>query len=319
MRAADGRETTSSAGRRRWRLAGLVVLLVTLCALPARALTEMAVTVDDLPSHGPLPRGTTRLEIATQMIHALKRNVGVPVYGFANGGQMAESSEMERILRAWLQAGFLLGNHTFAHLDLTRVSTEQYIADIERNEQLLARLSGADVPRYFRYPYLHEGNSATKRSAVRQWLMAQRYLVAPVTVSSSEWPWNETYARCVAVDDQAAIAHLKREYVADALSRLTAFQELSTRLFGRPIRHVVLIHIGAFDALMLDELLTAYRTVETRFISLADALRDPVYTIDPGLVQDSGATFLVQVAGVRRVPIPDALSRSPQISADLCR
>src|SRR5262249_61894319 len=102
-------------------------------------------------------------------------------------------------------------------------------------------------------------------------------------------------------------------------SRLTAFQELSTRLFGRKIRHVLLIHIGAFDALMLDELLTAYRTVETRFITLDDALQDSVYTIDPGLVQDGGVTFLMQVASVRQVPIPHALSRSPQISAHLCR
>ena len=77
--------------------------------------------------------------------------------------------------------------------------------------------------------------------------------------------------------------------------------------------------MGAFDAVMLDELLTAYRAVETRFITLDDALRDSVYTIDPGLVQDGGATFLVQVAKARQVPIPDALSRSPQISADLCR
>jgi len=279
----------------------------------------MAVTIDDLPSHGPLPRGTTRLEIASQMIQALKRHVSVPVYGFANAGQIVENPELEGILRAWVQAGFLLGNHTFSHLDLNRVAAAQYIADIERNERILARLSSADASRYFRYPYLHEGDTATKRIAVRQSLAAQRYTVAPVTVSPSEWPWNETYARCVAVDDKAAIAHLKRVYVADAVSRWTAFQELSTRLFGRPIRHVLLIHMGAFDALVLDELLTAYRAVETRFITVADALRDSIYTIDPGLVEDGDATFLVQMARIRQVPIPDVLSRSPQISPDLCR
>jgi len=318
MRRTDECEKPST-WRRRWSIAGLVVLLATPGAPPARALTEMAVTIDDLPSHGPLPRGSTRLEIATQMIHALKRNVGVPVHGFANGGQIADSPELERILSAWRRAGFLLGNHTFSHLDLTRGTASDYVADIERNEAILARWSPARAPRYFRHPYLHEGNTATKRIAVRQWLAAQRYIVAPVTVAFDESPWNETYARCVGLEDRPAIAHLKRVYMADALSRLAAFQELSTRLFGRPIRHILLLHMGAFDAVMLDELLTAYRAVETRFITLDDALRDSVYTIDPGLVQDGGATFLVQVAKARQVPIPDALSRSPQISADLCR
>jgi peptidoglycan-N-acetylglucosamine deacetylase len=319
MRRTKPPEKTPTGRRRRWSFAALVLLLTMPLASPARALTEMAVTIDDLPTHGPLPPGTTRLEIVTRMIHALKRNVSVPVYGFANGGQIADSPELEGIIRAWLQAGFLLGNHTFSHLDLSRVSAVEYIADIERNEALLSRWSPTGVPRYFRHPYLHEGNTATKRIAVRQWLAGQRYTVAPVTVSFDDWVWNEAYARCVAVDDRPAIAHLKRVYMAEALSRLSAFQELSVRLFGRPIRHILLMHMGAFDAAMLDELLTAYHAVETKFISLDDALRDSVFMIDPGLVQEGGQTFLVQVAKARQVPIPDALSRSPQISPGVCR
>ncbi len=319
MRRAKVPEKTPTWWRRSWSFAALVLLLTTIFASPARALTEMAVTIDDLPTHGPLPPGTTRLEIAGQMIQALKRNVSVPVYGFANGGQIADSPELEGIFRAWLQAGFFLGNHTFSHLDLTRVTAAEYIADIERNEEVLAGLSASGVPRYFRHPYLHEGNTATKRAAIRQWLAAQRYTVVPVTVFFDDWAWNEAYARCVVVDDEPAIANLKRAYTAQALSRLSAFQELALRLFGRPIRHILLMHMAAFNAVMLDELLTAYRAAGTRFISLDHALRDSVYIIDPGLVQDGDQTFLVQVAKARRVPLPDASSRSPLPPSDICR
>src|SRR5213596_3752775 len=79
----------------------------------------MAVTVDDLPADGALPRGATRLAIAVQVIRALRQHAVPDVYGFANGGPLQSNPELEGVLRAWRQAGFLLGNHTFSHSDLT--------------------------------------------------------------------------------------------------------------------------------------------------------------------------------------------------------
>jgi len=134
-----------------------------------------------------------------------------------------------------------------------------------------------------------------------------------------DWAWNDVYARCVTLDDRTAIARLKSLFMEAATSRLTAFEELSMRLFKRPIRHILLVHMSAFEALMLDELLAAYRAAGARLIGLKEAVRDPVYRIDPGLVWDGGRTFLVQVAQARQVPIPDALSRSPEELAKLCR
>jgi len=126
-------------------LCGLV--LIVSCPGVATAGTEVAVTVDDLPTHGLLPRGTTRLAVATTMIDALRKHAAPGVYGFVNGGQLGGDPELEAILRAWEQAGFLLGNHTFSHLDLSRASADEYIADIERNEPVLARFGRAGASR----------------------------------------------------------------------------------------------------------------------------------------------------------------------------
>jgi peptidoglycan/xylan/chitin deacetylase (PgdA/CDA1 family) len=279
----------------------------------------MAVTVDDLPAHGPLPRGTTRLAVADRMIQALRQHAAPDVYGFANGEPLRRNPELEGVLRAWRQAGFRLGNHTFSHVDLTRVGTADYILDIEANEGLLERRSPPGSPKYFRYPYLHEGNTREKRKAIREWLAARDYTIAPVTVSlQDDWEWNDVYARCVGLGNTAAIARLKGLFIETATSRLAAFEELSLRLFDRSIKHVLLVHIGAFEASMLGELLTTYRAAGTRFIRLDEAVQDAAYTIDPGGVS-SGQTFLVQVAQARHVRIPDALSRSPEEVATLCR
>ncbi len=305
---------------RRWGVAALALVLSTALGSGAIAGTELALTVDDLPTHGALPAGATRRAIADQMIQALKRHAAPGVYGFTNGGQLPGDPALEEILRAWRHAGFVLGNHTYSHLDLTRARAADYVVDIERNEELLARLSPAGASKYFRYPYLHEGDTREKRKAIREWLTARGYTIAQVTVSlEDEWAWNDVYARCVAINDQDAIARMKRLFLESATSRLAAFEELSRRLFGRSIRHILMVHMGAFDALMLDDLLTAYRAAGTRFISLQEATQDPAYRLVPRLVQAGGATFLVQVARDRRVPLPDALTRPREEVARLCR
>src|SRR5512144_2051410 len=73
----------------RWALALLGVLgLVVSCPVAVAAVTEIAITVDDLPTHGVLPPGTTRLTVAATMIDALRRHAVPGVYGFVNGGQV---------------------------------------------------------------------------------------------------------------------------------------------------------------------------------------------------------------------------------------
>ena len=305
----------------RWRsVAALLLVLPTALVSRAIAATEMAVTVDDLPAHGALPRGATRLAIAAQVIRALRQHAVPDVYGFANGGPLQSNPELEGVLRAWRQAGFLLGNHTFSHSDLTRVSTTDYTVDIERNQELLARLLPPGSPKYFRYPYLHEGNTREKREAIRRWLAARGYTIAQVTVTvEDDWAWNDVYARCVGLGDTPAITRLKSLFLETALSRLAAFEDLSVRLFRRPIKHILVAHISAFEALMLGDLLAAYRAAGIRFISLQEAVQDSAYTIDPGFVGDGGRTFLAQVAHTRHVSVPDALSRAPEAFGTLCR
>lgn len=299
-------------------MAALALVLSTAVGAGPVAGTELAVTVDDLPTHGALPAGTTRLAVAARMIRALTRHAPPDVYGFTNAGQLSGDPGLEAILQAWRRAGFALGNHTYSHLDLTRADAAEYIVDIERNEGLLARLSPPAAPKYFRYPYLREGDSVDKRTTVRDWLMAHGYVIAPVTVTlEDDWAWNDVYVRCVAAGDEPAIARLKRSFVETATSRLAAFEQLSSRLFNRSIKHIVMVHVSAFDALMLDDLLTALRAAGTRFISLAEALQEPAYLGAP--LQGDGATFLVRVARDRHVPLPAPLGRAPEELARLCR
>jgi hypothetical protein len=189
------------------------------------------------------------------------------------------------------------------------VSAEEFVEDIERNEGLLARLSPPGQRKYFRYPYLHEGDTPRKRTAVGKWLAARGYTIAQVTVYFQDWAWNDVYARCVALGDQTAIARLKHLFMEAAMAHRAWSEEMSARLFSRQMKHVLLLHIGPFDALMLDELLRAYRAAGTTLITLDAALQDPAYQIDPNLGSSDERTFLQQVAlarGIEIAPLPPA-------------
>jgi len=45
------------------------------------------------------------------------------LYGLINGSKVYENSDGLNVLSEWVEAGHYLGNHTFEHLDLAKVST----------------------------------------------------------------------------------------------------------------------------------------------------------------------------------------------------
>jgi hypothetical protein len=90
-------------------------------------------------------------------------------------------------------------------------------------------------------------------------------------------------------------------------------------VFGRQIRHILLLHLGAFDAVMLDALLGAYQAAGVKTISLQAAMRDPAYKVNPDIVWDGELTFLLQVTRAKKVAIPPDPPIPLEKLATLCR
>jgi peptidoglycan/xylan/chitin deacetylase (PgdA/CDA1 family) len=97
-----------------------MVIALVCCLLLANEASgqRVALTFDDLPAHGPLPDGTSRLDVAREIIQALKSAHAPPVYGFINAKKLQQNPEDMAVLKLWTDAGFLLGNHTYSHLSL---------------------------------------------------------------------------------------------------------------------------------------------------------------------------------------------------------
>jgi peptidoglycan-N-acetylglucosamine deacetylase len=277
---------------------------------------NVAVTVDDLPEHGPTLPGQSRLAIHQAFLAAFRAHHLPPVYGFVVGGPVADHPDDRAALEAWISAGNPLGNHTRTHPDLKATAVDAYLADADANEPLLKELSHAASDRawkVFRYPYLQEGTDLPSRARIREHLLGRGYRLAEVTIDFYDWAYNEPYARCLAKRDERAVAALKQSYLENAAALLHWSDDAAHALVGRPVAQILLLHIGTFDALVLDELLTLYEKEGVHFISLDEAMSDPIYAEEPNPPKGWEGSFLSQVQEARGAsspaepPLPEGL------------
>jgi len=306
----------------------LCILIVALCGWTSASSrerspeqTRIAVTVDDLPAHGEMLPGITRADIARGVLRALKNNGIRQAYAFANGTDIADEPELIDVPKMWLKAGYPVGNHTFSHRNINEITADDYINDISRMDRLLQTLLPVspliERRRVFRYPFLDEGATPEKRDAVRGYLFHNQYKIAQVTIDYNDWAWNDAYTRCVMQHDQESIAWLKAHIVKDAEHSVRASNALAKLLFGRDIAHILLLHVGVFDAVMLDTILKDFRADGATFITLDEALTDPIYQIDPRYLYEGGRGFLEQLVEARHVTTGGELGEAPYSVARL--
>lgn len=303
-----------------FRSRGLAILFAVFSSLAARPASaqQLAFTWDDLPAHGPLPPGETRVEIARKIISAMQQEHLPPAYGFVNGIQTTHEPLSTPVLQMWRDAGLPLGNHTWSHMNLNTQPLADWEQDVIKNEPMLEQYMGDADWRWLRYPFLAEGDTPQKRTAERKFLASRGYKIAAVTMSFSDYLYNEPYARCVAKNDTAAIAQLETSYLDAAAAAIVYSRSMSTSLYGHDIPYVLLMHVGAFDARMLPRLLKLYRVHGFSFVTLQEAESAPFYKNDLDLSLSSSPDSLEAAMAARGLPLPPA--PNPGLDMDkLCR
>jgi peptidoglycan-N-acetylglucosamine deacetylase len=295
------------------------ILVATNLLLPAARAQELAITVDDLPAHAPLPAGTTRVDVARKMLAAFKEANLPEVYGFINAGKLHEHPEDLKVLQLWREAGQPLANHTYEHMSLNNSTAPAFEENVEKNEAMLRNLMGKNDWHWFRYPYLDEGDTLEKRRAVRSYLKTYHYRIAQVTLDFEDYAWNSPYARCADKKDEKAIAWLKESYLNTATEYIKLGRELSQQIFHRDIKYVLLMHIGAFDAEMLPQFLAQLKQQGFQVITLQQAEADPAYEADPDIPMKEGTTLLEQIMEARHLQLPPHAEKPMKQLQELCR
>lgn len=260
---------------------------------------SMALTFDDLPYAYAAPDAAVDLGRAKRATAALLRTLSshhAPAVAFVNEAKLGTGPEMKArtaLLRHWVEAGALLGNHTYSHADFNAIDVQEFEAEILKGEVVTRRLMKPrePYPLYFRPPKTHTGDTREKKEALEAFLAARGYRMAPHTIDSEDYVFNAGYVK-VEDHDPADAARWRSSYV-DFVMRATEFAErVSREMFGRDIPQTILLHANDVNADALDELLTRLERRGYRFVSLEAAMADPAYRIRDTFVTRFGPTWL---------------------------
>src|SRR5829696_8624438 len=88
---------------------------------------EIAITIDDLPVVSTRRDLKNRQEITKKLLAHI-RKAKIPAIGFVNENKLYTNDKRDEaqidLLRMWLDAGLELGNHTYSHRSLNRISLD---------------------------------------------------------------------------------------------------------------------------------------------------------------------------------------------------
>lgn len=272
----------------KYRLLAWLLLAVAGVTQAAEVDRRIAVTIDDLPWARLDEIQPADLQARHQALMEQLRQAAVPVVGFVNENKLEVQGRVqpERVamLRDWLDAGYVLGNHTWSHMDLNAEGVPAFQADFLRGERVLRPLLAerGQQPVWMRHPYLRAGRTAADREQMATFFAAHGYRVAPVTVDNGEWVWAFAYANVLneqppSAEREATLRQLRRGYVPYMLNKLDYYEAQSQALLGYALPQVWLMHANELNAAAFAELVAATQRRGYRFVSLEEALRDPAY------------------------------------------
>ena len=250
----------------------------------------VAITIDDLPRGG--DGGGQSLEDIRSMTDRLLapfHEQHIPLTGFVHAGVTRLSpDELRKILNLWLDAGADLGNHTYSHADLNNTAVQEYEQDILKDEAVLRPILDPRGKKleFFRYPFLHAGATAETKHEIQKFLGAHGYRNAPVTFDNSDYMFAFAYLK------PEFAARVRAEYVPYLESIVTFFERRSVEVAGSEFPQILLVHASELNSRMMPEILAMFQKRGYRFVSLNDALENPVYQLSDEYAGRGGFSWI---------------------------
>lgn len=241
---------------------------------------QICITVDDLPvvAYGE----DNKREVTEKLIQHFNK-YGIPAVGFVNEGKLfyngKRNPDQVDLLKYWLENGYELGNHTFSHLDFNNSTIEKFTGEITQGAEITKPLSEANnLPwRYFRHPFLHVGQTKAKADSLSNFLLANNYIEAPVTIDNTDYIFAKAYSNANKAKHEALKKRIGEAYVDYMEAKTRYFEKLTDKLFDRQIPQILLTHANLINADYYDDLAEMFLKNGYEFVTLETALKDPAY------------------------------------------
>jgi len=261
-----------------WRPGGVEIERVAAPAPVALSDKRIAFSFDDAPrGKGAFLEPDERPRL---LIEALKTAGIKQAVFFINPGRITATDNDAADIAAYTKAGHLLANHTAHHLNLSAVTADKFLADINEAEDWLK-----DKPNYrpwFRFPFLDEGRKdRAKRDAVRAGLKKRGLMNAYVTVDASDWYMEEQAIAAAAAGKLMDWNALGDLYVESYVQSADFSDDLARRTLGRAPVQMILLHETDLAAMFVDDLAAALKADGWTIVTADEAYRDPIAYMEP--------------------------------------
>ena len=287
-----------------------------LTAQASKPDRQVAVTIDDLPAGMADRMPAADITAMTTKLLGTLRDQKIPVVGFVNEKKLYKPGEVDERIKAlqmWLDNGFELGNHTFSHMSLNQRELKDWEDDVIQGESVTRMLLAQRKMklRYFRHPYLDTGRDLATRRKAEEFLIQRGYRIAPITLDGWDWAFAGIYEDAKKRNDSAMEQQIVKDYLAyhDAVFAYT--EQLSVTVAGYEPRQILLLHASNLEADHIGELLDLLRRRGYRFITLQEALSDPVYSLPDTYVGEEGTGWIDHWA-ISQGKIPQGAPAFPQ-------
>src|SRR5258706_15140569 len=195
-------------------------------------------------------------------------------------GMRVDEADGAKLLSSWDQAGHLICNHSYSHKFYgEQTSYADFAVDFLKNEKVIASYRNRTA--LFRYPFLKEGDTADKRDRFRLLLKERGYRVGHVTIDASDWYVSQRFVDRLAKQPKAAITPYRDYLVAHLLDRAAFYRQLALDVFGRGIRHTLLVRFNPLNAFVLPDVLNAFEVAGGQWIDASLAFEDPIFRSQP--------------------------------------
>lgn len=199
-------------------------------------------------------------------------------------GMRIESQLGKNLLQTWDRRGHLIGNHGYSHLyfNSPKVSFEKYREDFLKVEPLISGLK--HFSKYYRFPFLKEGETKKKRDLMREELKLRGYKLGYVSIDASDWYVDQRMRKRLAENPNVDLSAYRDFYLKHVWNRAIFYNNLAKKVYGREIKHTLLIHHSLLNALFLSDLMRMFKDKGWKLISAAEAYQDPVFNLEPMIV-----------------------------------
>lgn len=232
-----------------------------------------------------------------KIVAALKQNEMPPTVNFLIGRSLDPEFQ-----EAWLRSGNLLGNMTFSRKKPKKTTVEEFIEDVEMNDQALAPIIAKheQARKYFRYPGFTLAPDPQKLARISGYLKQKGYSVVPATIDAKDAMFAQSYCAALSRGDSTCANFIKTTFKSILLDKTLKAREAARRIAGRDVKHILVMEANQLTCDMLGELLGWYKALGARFISIDEALGDQFYTAESASVlanQIISETERAQIAG----------------------